>query len=148
MQGDRRVVIDASSPEETDLLDRAAQKFCGAAAGVDRFLLAASAVAFVATDGSSNEIIGWCWGYFLPRPDGDAMAYVHELEVDDRHQGQGVGKALLRSFAAAVAERGASKMFLTTGAGNKSARSLYDSLGGGLAEQGPTVSYWFRLPLA
>jgi hypothetical protein len=38
-------------------------------------------------------------------------------------------------------------MFLTTGGANRPARALYDALGGGLAEQGPTVNYWFLLPL-
>ncbi len=36
-------------------------------------------------------------------------------------------------------------MFLTTGEENLAARSLYESLGGGLAAQGPTVNYWFLL---
>jgi len=36
-------------------------------------------------------------------------------------------------------------MFLSTAADNHRARALYESLGGGLAEHGPTVNYWFRL---
>jgi hypothetical protein len=36
-------------------------------------------------------------------------------------------------------------MFLTTGEANAPARALYDSMGGGLADQGPTVNYWFLL---
>jgi hypothetical protein len=36
-------------------------------------------------------------------------------------------------------------MFLTTGEDNTAARSLYEAMGGGLAEQGPTVNYWFLL---
>ncbi len=52
---------------------------------------------------------------------------------------------LVRTFMTAGAAAGATKMFLTTGADNAGARALYDSLGGGLAEQGPTVNYWFLL---
>ena len=52
----------------------------------------------------------------------------------------------MQTFARSASERGASKMFITTGEAS-AAGQLYDSLGGGLAEQGPTVNYWFRLPL-
>lgn len=45
----------------------------------------------------------------------------------------------------AGAQAGASRMLLTTGEANVPARALYESLGGGLAAQGPTVSYWFLL---
>ncbi|WP_433223330.1 hypothetical protein ACQP00_25850 [Dactylosporangium sp. CS-047395] len=33
-----------------------------------------------------------------------------------------------------------------TGADNAAARRLYESMGAGLATQGPTVNYWFHLP--
>jgi hypothetical protein len=46
----------------------------------------------------------------------------------------------------AGAELGAGKMFLTTGEANAAARRLYESMGAGLATQGPTVNYWFALP--
>jgi hypothetical protein len=45
----------------------------------------------------------------------------------------------------AGARAGATKMFLTTGAENIAARSLYEAMGGGPASQGPIVSYWFLL---
>jgi hypothetical protein len=42
----------------------------------------------------------------------------------------------------------AGRTFRGTGDGAASAaRRLYESLGGRPAEQGPTVSYWFGLPL-
>ena len=43
----------------------------------------------------------------------------------------------------AGAQAGATRLFLTTGAENIAARSLYDAMGGGLASQGLTVNYWF-----
>ena len=51
----------------------------------------------------------------------------------------------LAAFMRAGAQAGATTMFLTTGEANAAARALYDSLGGGLATEGPTVNYWFRL---
>jgi ribosomal protein S18 acetylase RimI-like enzyme len=120
------------------LLDRAVQKFMGAKAAA-----AASAMTFVALDGP--EVVGWCWGYHLGRPDGSSMLYLHQVEVDEAHRRTGIGRELLRTFMTAGAQAGATKMFLTTGADNTAARSLYDALGGGLASQGPTVNYWFVL---
>jgi ribosomal protein S18 acetylase RimI-like enzyme len=49
--------------------------------------------------------------------------------------------ALLRS----AGQEGIAKIFLVTGAENRPVRALYESLGAGLAEQGPTVNYWWNL---
>lgn len=98
---------------------------------------------FVALSG--DEAVGWCWGARLARPDGSSMLYLHQVEVLESQRGQRIGRALLSSFMDAGRSAGASKMFLTTGAGNGAARKLYETLGGGLATQGPTVNYWFLL---
>jgi ribosomal protein S18 acetylase RimI-like enzyme len=145
MASARVVQVDGGSPTGRDLLERAGRTFRGTGDGAAAFLAAEAAVAFVAVD--DDEVAGWCWGYLLPRPDGTAMAYLHELEVAEVHRRGGVGADLLRAFAWAVGDRGASKMFLSTGEANTAARRLYESLGGRPAEQGPTVSYWFGLPL-
>jgi GNAT superfamily N-acetyltransferase len=125
-----------------ELLGQGAQLFMGRAAD-EAYLRSPTSLAFVAVVGS--EVVGWCWGYHLPRPDGTSMLYVHQLKVAEAHRGQGIGRELVTTFMTAGAAAGASKMFLTTGADNTAARALYDSLGGGLAEQGPTVNYWFLL---
>ena len=88
----------------------------------------------------------WCWGYLLARPDGTSMLYLHNLEVAEPCRRQGIGRGLLRSFMEAGVQLGADKMFLITGEGNVAARRLYESMGAGLATQGPTVNYWFPLP--
>ncbi|GAB1690747.1 hypothetical protein KRM28CT15_25500 [Krasilnikovia sp. M28-CT-15] len=74
------------------------------------------------------------------------MLYLHNLEVAERRRRHGIGRELLRAFIKAGVELGASKMFLTTGEDNTAARRLYESMGAGLATQGPTVNYWFPLP--
>lgn len=125
------------------MFDRAAALFGMVAGGGQAFLEAPHALAFVAR--RSEQILGWCWGYHLPRPDASSMLYLHRLEVASEHRRQGIGRALLRAFMSAGAQAGATRMFLTTGQGNAPARALYESLGGGLAAQGPTVSYWFQL---
>lgn len=46
---------------------------------------------------------------------------------------------------AAGKSAGATKMFLSAAEANGPARRLYESIGGDLAAQGPTVNYWFLL---
>lgn len=124
------------------LLDKAVNKFMGVQAG-RAYATAPGTMTFVALAGS--EILGWCWGYQLIRPDDSSMLYLHQLEVDETHRRKGIGRDLLRAFMTAGAESGATKMFLTTGADNVAARSLYKAMGGGPPSQGPTVNYWFLL---
>lgn len=127
---------------DADLLEMATKKFMGAAAGT-AYAEAPGTLAFVALAGT--EIAGWCWGYHLVRPDDSSMLYLHQLKVAEDHRRQGIGRELLRTFMTTGARAGATKMFLCTGADNTPARALYESLGGGLPTQGPTVNYWFLL---
>jgi ribosomal protein S18 acetylase RimI-like enzyme len=131
-----------SSRQNPEAFAAAARRFRG---DVDSqpFLQLVNARGFVALE--HGEPVGWCWGYFLMRPDGAAMAYVHELEVAPEVRQQGIGRALFLAFMGAAKAAGVKKLFLFTGAENVAARTLYDSLGGSLAEQGPTVNYWFAL---
>jgi ribosomal protein S18 acetylase RimI-like enzyme len=140
----RQAVSMISKVSAADLprFERAIRKFMGTDGG-RVFAQTPGTLAFIASD--DPEILGWCWGYHLVRPDASAMLYLHQLEVAVEHRRRGIGRQLLRAFMAAGLEAGAVKMFLTTGAANAAARSLYESMGGGLAEQGPTVNYWFRL---
>jgi ribosomal protein S18 acetylase RimI-like enzyme len=111
--------------------------------GGARFLDAEGTLGFVAM--VDDDIAGWCWGQHIVRPDDTSMLYLHELEVSEPFRRRGQGRALVQAFMAAGRELGASRMFLTTGEANQAARTLYESLGAGLAEQGPTVSYWFLI---
>lgn len=117
--------------------------FRGTTGGGQAFLGSPGALAFVASHG--QDISGWCWGYHLIRPDCSSMLYLHQLEVAEAHRRQGIGRALLDTFMLAGTQSGATRMFLTTGEANAPARALYDSMGGGPADQGPTVNYWFLL---
>ncbi len=137
------MIVDVSSPAQVDLLRQATQRFAGADQP-GAFTEAPAALAFVAL-GGADEVIGWCWGYHLVRPDAAPMLYLHELEVAESHRRQGHGRALVEAFVAAGRSAGAAKMFLSTAEANEPARRLYDSMGGGLAAQGPTVNYWFAL---
>jgi GNAT superfamily N-acetyltransferase len=132
-----RVVVPDSA-----LLERAVSQFMGGQAA-SVFADAPNTLVFVALDDA--DVAGWCWGYHLIRPDGTSMLYLHQFEVAEPHRRTGIGRKLLHTFMTADTRVGATKMFLTTGADNTAARSLYDAMGGGLASQGPTVNYWFLL---
>ncbi|MCO8269313.1 GNAT family N-acetyltransferase [Actinoplanes sp. TRM 88003] len=136
------MILDASTAP--DLLQKAVRRFTDAGSSAAAFAQSVGSLAFVAMD--EDEVQGWCWGYRLPRPDGADMLYLHNLEVAAPYRRRGVGRELLRSFLHAGARLGATRMFLVTGETNTAARHLYESMGAGLATQGPTVNYWFVLP--
>lgn len=136
-------MINRVLAEDVELFEHAVRTFRETAGGGRPYLESPGALAFVASHGF--EIFGWCWGYQLIRPDGFSMLYLHQLDVVEGYRRQGIGRALLSAFMRAGAQAGATKMFLTTGETNAPARALYDSMGGGLATQGPTVNYWFQL---
>lgn len=147
----RQVIAEAEiiRPGPADpLLAAAARRFRDisaerAAEAAHAFTATPNTVAFVAV--RDGEPLGWCWGHLLPRPDGLVAARVDDLVIAEQHRRKGLGRALLRAFMDEVTRQGAVKMSLTTGAHNAPARSLYESLGGGLATQGPTVNYWVQL---
>jgi ribosomal protein S18 acetylase RimI-like enzyme len=136
-------VISRVQAVDIGLFERAVDTFRGLTGGGQAYLESPGALAFVALRG--RDVSGWCWGYHLIRPDRSSMLYLHQLEVAEFHRGQGIGRALLGAFMRAGAQSGATKMFLTTGEANAPARALYESMGGGLVAQGPTVNYWFPL---
>ncbi|MGH9006364.1 MAG: GNAT family N-acetyltransferase [Acidimicrobiales bacterium] len=125
-----------------ELFDQAIRRLRGAGAA-SPFLSTPGALSFLAV--YESEVVGWCWGYHLVRPDATSMAYLHELEVDEGHRRRDIGRRLVNAFMVGAVGCGAERMFLSTAADNRPARSLYESLGGALVEQGPTVNYWFRL---
>ncbi|GAB3948040.1 hypothetical protein GCM10029976_078400 [Kribbella albertanoniae] len=91
------IQIRAATP---DLLAAAVRKFMGAEPG-RTYLDSPGTLAFVAAD---PEVLGWCWGYHLPRPDGTSMLYLHQFAVDENHRRRGIGKGLLRAFMTAGTE--------------------------------------------
>jgi GNAT superfamily N-acetyltransferase len=136
-------VISRVLAADVEVFERAVRTFRGTTGGGQAFLGSPGALAFIASHG--KDISGWCWGYHLIRPDCSSMLCLHELEVAEAHRRQGIGRALLGTFIRAGTQSGATRMFLTSGEANAPARALYDSMGGGLADQGPTVNYWFLL---
>ena len=84
--------------------------------------------------------IGFVFGYELPRRHGHAtQLLVYEVEVDERHRGRGIGKALLGDLASIARERGIVEGWVLTDADNEAAMALYRSAGGILPQE---VTMW------
>ena len=105
------------SPANAYLLASATMQFRNAE-DARTFAALDDTMAFVA--GEAETVTGCCWGYYLQRPDISTMAYVHELEVAEQHWRRGIGRALMLAFLGAARQRGATKVFLTTGSGQTS----------------------------
>jgi len=76
-------VLTEISPAGAYLLASATMQFRNAE-DARTFAALDHTTAFVA--GEAETVTGYCWGYYLQRPDISAMAYVHELELAERHR--------------------------------------------------------------
>lgn len=123
-------------------LDRAVHLFRGTTSD-PAFLTVPGARALVAVEG--QFVLGWAWGYHLPRPDSSSMLYVHEVDVLAEHRRTGIGRELLAGMLEAGREAGAWKAVVVASADNLSARGLYESMGGLPSDDGHAVTYWFPL---
>lgn len=127
------------APGDEGLLDRAVRAFRDVdAAAPDLFLEDPRSHAFVALDG--GEVIGWCFGYELFRPEGRWMMLLYQIDVIEARRREGTGRQLLDAFVAVARSRGHQKMWLLTDAGNDAARRLYEGAGGEPTEK---LGYWW-----
>jgi ribosomal protein S18 acetylase RimI-like enzyme len=80
-------------------------------------------------DGEPVGLANCFYGYstFAARP----LVNIHDVVVDARFRGQGIGRALFSRVEAIAAARGACKVTLEVLSGNAPARALYASLGYG-----------------
>jgi aminoglycoside 3-N-acetyltransferase I len=88
-------------------------------------LLADDRTIFVAAfDGETP--VGFAFGYVLPRRHGrPTIFFVYEIDVDERHRRQGIGRRLLGELLS-----GQEEAFVLTDAENEAAMALYASVGG------------------
>jgi GNAT superfamily N-acetyltransferase len=124
---------------DEELLDRALGVFRGASAvAPDLFLEDPRTHAFVAVDG--EDVIGWCYGYELLRPEGRWMMFIQQIDVIESRRREGIGRQLLDTFVGLARSKGHSKMWLYVDAGNKAARQLYENAGG---DPGERLGHWW-----
>ncbi len=109
--------------------------------GARAFSSERSGLAFVALD--DDEVVGWCWGYDLVRPDGNRMIYIHEIEVDPGLRRRGLGRRMIGEVLDRAASVGAVKVFVITEKTNPAACGLYEATGARRAADGESVLYWW-----
>lgn len=95
----------------------------------------------------NNAVIGFAYGYELPRLDGGKMLYIHEIGVAEPFQRQGVGTAIIAALKTACLENGIRRFFLFTAQSNAGANALYRKTGGetGWESHGDDTAYFFNI---
>lgn len=79
----------------------------------------------------SERILGFVFGYELPRRHGDAsIFFVYEVEVDAASRRQGVATRLMNELRRICRERGIAEGFVLTEPDNQAANALYAAAGG------------------
>ena len=106
---------------------------------VRRFLAEPNHHLFIAY--SDNGPVGFISGVELTHPDKGSEMFLYELGVDDMHQRQGFGSALVKALADLASERGCYGMWVLTEEDNVAARATYGKAGGE-AEGTPVMFTW------
>lgn len=96
---------------------------------------------------AEDRVVGFSYGYALPRPDGRRMLYIHEVGVMDACQRRGVGTALMTALKEAARADGLQRIFLIAHQGNAAANALYRKCGGEVSADsaGNDTTYFFQL---
>jgi len=94
-------------------------------------LLADDRTIFVAALDDDEGVMGFAFGYELPRRHGAAKTlFVYEVDVAPACRRQGVGKRLLEELSRIAVARGIDDGFVLTNASNAAAMGLYERAGG------------------
>lgn len=92
-----------------------------------------------------DRAIGYCWTMALPAVPGQpARGQIFMLGVDPDYRGQGLGRAVLLAGLTHLAGKGVQVIELTVDSENKTARSLYQSLGFKVR----SVTLWYEKTLS
>ena len=95
-----------------------------------------------------GRIIGFAYGYALQRLNTEKkMLYIHEVDIMEEYQRQGVGTRLMDRLKAACKAEKICKIFLICDQKNAGANALYRKTGGetGVKSQGNDTVYWFQI---
>jgi ribosomal protein S18 acetylase RimI-like enzyme len=111
------------------------------AASLKNFIREKDSYGFVAVQGA--RIIGFAYGYLLPKPDGNRTFYLHAVDVMAEAQGNGYGTELVKYIIGFARELGCAKMFLIVEGDNSAAIHCYEKAGGVRVENAHYV-YHFR----
>jgi ribosomal protein S18 acetylase RimI-like enzyme len=76
---------------------------------------------------SSGDPAGWLW--LGPHPFRPDAAFVYDIEIDETHQGQGLGRGTMLAAEAFARKEGLAALTLNVFGWNHRAEGLYRSLG-------------------
>jgi ribosomal protein S18 acetylase RimI-like enzyme len=96
---------------------------------------------FAALD--DEEVLGFAYGYLLPRIDGRTAAFFYELEVGEEHRRRGLGRALTEAMLEEARASGADHVWVQTDEQNEAAKRTY--LGAGASRIGQDVLFGWHL---
>lgn len=79
-----------------------------------------------------RKVVGYAYARLEPRDWNallDAHGALHDIFVDERARGQGIGRALLSRVQSELRERGAARLVLHTAVKNRAAQALFKDAG-------------------
>jgi ribosomal protein S18 acetylase RimI-like enzyme len=82
--------------------------------------------------GEGEPIVGYAYGRLEPRSYNDlldACGKLHDVYVDERARGNGLGKALVRAVVDGLTAKGAPRVLLLTAVQNEAAQHMFGKLG-------------------
>jgi ribosomal protein S18 acetylase RimI-like enzyme len=79
--------------------------------------------------------VGWLWAGPPPVPSPPGLGWLHHIEIDEPHRGQGYGSGAIAAAEAELSRRGMTRMGLNVHGSNLGARRLYQRLGYKLVAQ-------------
>ncbi len=132
--GDEALLIEAA-----DLFNEVELKTGAAAA-----LLADPTFVIVVARDRGGEMMGRIYGHELRRLDQTDL-FLYEVDVADRYQRLGAGRAMLDRLKALCSERRYGEMFVLTELDNEAGNGLYSACGGA-TEGSPANCYVFPTP--
>ena len=114
------IEIRQLGPSDADLATVATRRFKGSAWNLQEWLQSDRHVMIVALEGRS--VVGWVYGYELPRLDRDENMWVlYEIDVAESHRRRGIGKSLLQRYC----ETADGPVWLVSNESNTAAMALY-----------------------
>ena len=98
----------------------------------------------LAVAADQGQVVGFASGVSYVHPDKPPELWINEVGVAPSHQGQGVGKAVVRALLQHGERLGCGQAWVLTDAANTAAMRLYASVGG-TADPVPSMVFTFRL---
>lgn len=93
-------------------------------------------------------VVGFASGVHYVHPDKPAELWINEVGIAASHQGQGLGKSVMRALLQVGRDHGCVEAWVLTNVGNTAARALYVSVGGAEgadASEDAAIGYSFEL---